>query len=304
MKRDFNKSVNTTFDLIVIGGGIIGAGVARDAALRGLKTLLVDKEDFAYGTTSRSSRLIHGGLRYLSKMEFGLVRLDMRERETLLRIAPHLVKPLPFLIPIVSNFNRFVMSAGTLLYDIISFDKTLPSRKYLSRNETMQLEPELKLKNLKGAYQYYDCQVSFTERLCLENAISASENGAQVINHAKVTGVLQDNSRVSGVELEDCLTGHVYKVKTRMLVNTAGHWMDSIYGMAKSSPNRQIRRTKGVHLVTPRISNNSDNLFKAYFFSLIIICNLLTSASNCAISIFSCSTCSLIRSLLCIISAQ
>ena len=167
MKRDFNKLTDTTFDVIVIGGGIIGAGVARDAALRGLKTLLLDKEDFAYGTTSRSSRLIHGGFRYLPKLEFGLVRLDMRERETLLKIAPHLVKPLPFLIPVVSNFNRFVMSMGTLLYDIISFDKTLPSRKYFSREETMRLEPHLKSKGLKGAYQYYDCQVSFTERLCL-----------------------------------------------------------------------------------------------------------------------------------------
>ena len=133
MKRDFDTLVRETFDLIVVGGGIIGAGIARDAALRGLKTLLLEKEDFAYGTTSRSSRLIHGGLRYLRGLEFRLVRQDMREREILLGIAPHLVHPLPFVIPITRPLDRVAFAFGMHLYDLLSFDKTLPSCHRLSR---------------------------------------------------------------------------------------------------------------------------------------------------------------------------
>jgi len=247
--------------LIVVGGGIIGAGVARDAALRGLKILLLDKEDFAYGTTSRSSRLIHGGLRYLQQLEFGLVRQDMREREVLLKIAPHLVHPLPFLIPIVKPLDRFVMAMGTLLYDILSFDKTLPSRRYFSRNETLKLEPCLQLEGLRGAYLYYDCQAPFTERLCLENVLSAAENGAVVLNHAKVIGILEDGNTVNGVRVEDVLSGKTYKVASRIVVNAAGHWMDTLCGMVYGQPKHMVRRTKGIHLLTPKISNNALVLF-------------------------------------------
>ena len=134
MKRDFSGiNKNESFDLVIIGGGIIGAGVARDAAMRGIKTLLLEKGDFACGTTSRSSRLIHGGLRYLRQLEFGLVRQDMREREVLLHIAPHLVHPLPFIIPITRQIDRFSLPFGMLLYDIISYDKSLPNCHRLSR---------------------------------------------------------------------------------------------------------------------------------------------------------------------------
>ena len=174
MKRDFDEFAGETFDLVVIGGGIIGTGIARDAALRGIKTLLLEKEDFAYGTSSRSSRLIHGGLRYLRQLEFRLVRQDMRERQTLLSIAPHLVHPLPFLIPVTRHTERLIMALGMRLYDLLSYDKTLPSFQYLSRRETLEMEPGLKLDNLVGSYLYYDCQIPFTERLCLENALSAA----------------------------------------------------------------------------------------------------------------------------------
>jgi glycerol-3-phosphate dehydrogenase len=261
IKRDFSSLTNKTFDLIVVGGGIIGAGVARDAALRGLNILLLDKEDFAYGTTSRSSRLIHGGLRYLRQLEFGLVRQDMREREVLLKIAPHLVHPLPFLIPIVKPLDRFVMAMGTLLYDILSFDKSLPSRRYFSRNETLKLEPHLELEGLRGSYLYYDCQAPFTERLCLENVLSAAENGAIVLNHAKVIGILKDGNTVNGVQVEDVLSGKAYKVASHMVVNATGHWMDALCGMVHSQPKHMVRRTKGIHLLTPKISNNALVLF-------------------------------------------
>ena len=176
MKRDFADITGKSFDLIVVGGGIIGASVARDASMRGLKTLILEKEDFAAGTTSRSTRLIHGGFRYLQHFEFGLVREDMREREILLHIAPHLVHPLPFLIPLTKPVDRFVMSMGTLLYDILSYDKSVPGRKHYSRETTQKMEPNMQLENLRGSDLYYDCQIWFTERLCLENIISAVDN--------------------------------------------------------------------------------------------------------------------------------
>jgi glycerol-3-phosphate dehydrogenase len=191
MKRDFTEAEGKSFDLIIVGGGIIGANIARDAAMRGLKTLLLEKDDFATGTTSRSTRLIHGGFRYLQHFEFGLVREDLREREILLKIAPHLVYPLPFLIPVTTQKDHLIMAAGTLVYDILSYDKSLPGRKHYSQKTTMKMEPNMKLEGLRGADQYYDCQIWFTERLCLENIVSAVENNAVALNHATVTGILK-----------------------------------------------------------------------------------------------------------------
>lgn len=261
MKRNFADISGKSFDLVVVGGGIIGVGIARDAAMRGLKTLLLDKEDFAYGTTARSTRLIHGGFRYLQHFEFGLVRDDMREREILLKIAPHLVHPLPFLIPLLKPADRFVMAMGTLLYDILSFDKSLPGRKHFSREKTLEMEPGLKLEGLRGSYRYHDCQIWFTERLCTENAISAAENGAVVLNHAKVVGIIKDGDTVHGVKVQDVITGKEFQVASRMVVNAAGHWMDSVASMIFNQPKKMVRRTKGIHLLTPRLSNNALVLF-------------------------------------------
>jgi len=261
VKRDFSDFAKETFDLIVVGGGIIGAGIARDAALRGLKTLLLEKEDFAHGTTSRSSRLIHGGLRYLRQLEFRLVRQDMREREVLLGIAPHLVHPLPFLIPITRPLERVVMALGMRLYDLLSFNKALPSYHRLSRSETLELEPDLELEGLLGSYLYYDCQAPFVERLCLENVLSAAEYGASVMNHAKVTGFVRTGDAVCGVQVEDVLSGEVYQMATRMVVNAAGHWVDCLCGMLPSRLKRMVRRTKGIHLLTLQICRQAVVLF-------------------------------------------
>jgi len=261
MKRDFNAFSKETFDLVVVGGGIIGTGIARDAALRGLKTLLVEKEDFSYGTTSGSTRLIHGGLRYLRQFEFHLVRQDMREREVLLKIAPHLVSPLPFLIPVTSHWERIIMSLGMRLYDLLSFDKTLPSYRHFSRRQTLEMEPDLKLDGLVGSYLYYDCQVAFAERLCLENVLCAAEHGASVANHARFTGVMKSGDAVYRVQVEDTLSGEVHRIATRMVVNAAGPWMDKVYEMLNTSSKPMMRRTKGVHLLTPKISNNALVLF-------------------------------------------
>jgi glycerol-3-phosphate dehydrogenase len=261
MKRDFADISGKTFDLVVVGGGIIGACIARDAAMRGLKTLLLEKDDFAAGTTSRSTRLIHGGFRYLQHFEFGLVREDLREREILLKIAPHLVHPLPFLIPITTPIDHLIMAMGTLLYDILSYDKSVPGRKHFSRETTMKMEPNMKLAGLRGADLYYDCQIWFAERLCLENIISAVDNNAVALNHAIVVGILEDAKTVRGVKVQDTLTGKETEVLSRIVVNAAGHWMDSVCAMISDQPKRMVRRTKGVHLLTPRLSNNALVLY-------------------------------------------
>lgn len=262
MKKDIGAIAGEKFDLIVIGGGIIGTGIARDAALRGIKTLLVEKEDFAYGTTSRSSRLIHGGLRYLRMFEFHLVQQDLREREVLLKIAPHLVHPFPFIIPITSLFYRVALGVGVPLYDLMSGHKSLPSHQYLSRRETLDLEPELaELSGLMGSYLYYDCQAPFTERLCIENVLSAVERGSAVVNHARVIGFLRSGNEVCGVEIQDALTGDIYKVRARLVVNAAGHWLDCVRGLLSAGPSRTVRRTKGIHLLTPRLTKMALVLF-------------------------------------------
>src|SRR6185369_4007950 len=183
-----SSQMKTDFDVIVIGAGINGAGIARDAALRGLSVLLVDKGDVGGGTSAASTRLIHGGLRYLEHFEFGLVRESLREREILLRIAPHLVRPLQITIPIYkeSKRGRLTIRAGMILYDLLSLGKSLPRHRMLSREETMERWPGLNPEGLLGSALYYDAQVEFPERLVLANIQSAVEFGAEVLTHTRV----------------------------------------------------------------------------------------------------------------------
>jgi glycerol-3-phosphate dehydrogenase len=261
MDRKFDGLSKEKFDIVVIGGGVIGTGVARDASLRGLKTLLLEKEDFGYGTTSRSTRLIHGGLRYLSHLDFKLVRQDLREREILLKIAPHLVKPLPFLLPLTSMSQHFIMGAGMRLYNMLSYDKSVPNYQHFSRRQTMEIEPQLGLNDLRGSYKFFDCQVAFPERLCLENALSAFENGAAILNHAEVTGILKTDRVIHGVRIKDRLSPATVELESQLIVNVTGHWTNGILTMAAADPGNEIRTTKGVHLVTRQISQNALILF-------------------------------------------
>ena len=261
MKRDFNSISEKTYDVIVIGGGIVGAGIARDTTLRGLDTLLLEKEDFGSGTTSRSTRLIHGGLRYLRQLEFGLVRQDLSEREALLRIAPHLVHPLSFFIPIPNLSLNIAMFLGTTLYDVISFDKTLPNHTYLNKSKTLSAEPGLRVQGLQGSYVYSDCAIPLTERLNFETALSARENGATVLNHARVTNLTREGNRITGLEVKDEITGDVKTARGKMIVNAAGHWVDSIKDMLFPNKPPYLRRTKGVHIMIPRVSNHALVLF-------------------------------------------
>lgn len=242
---------NQSFDLIVIGAGINGAGVARDAAMRGLKVLLLDKGDIASGTTAWSTRLIHGGLRYLEHGEVGLVRESLRERECLLRIAPHLVKPLPMLIPIYKNARRgkLTIRAGMIAYDILSLDKSLERHHMLSREETLRRAPGLDAEHLRGAATYYDAQVEYAERLVFENALSASQHGAAILTYARVDKFIVEEAQVRGVEFTDLLGSTVHTARAPVTMNVSGPWVDEVLAGTGHRVDRLICGTKGSHLV-------------------------------------------------------
>ena len=246
--RDIGDQV---FDLVVVGGGINGAGIARDAAMRSLRVLLLDKGDFGSGTTSWSSRLIHGGLRYLEYYEFHLVRESLSDREKLLRIAPHLVKPLAFAVPIYEHHKRdpLLIRLGMIGYDALSFDKSMDRHKMLGREETLKHLPGLNSEGLKAAALYYDAQAEYAERLAVENAISAREHGAVVLNYARVDRLIVQNEDVRGVEFTDVLDGQQYKVQSLMTVNVAGPWVDEVLAGTNGEAERMIGGTKGTHLV-------------------------------------------------------
>lgn len=267
MSNNSNRLVNLAskqFDLIIIGGGIIGAGIARDAAERGLRVALFEKDDYGSGTSSRSTRLIHGGLRYLEMFDFGLVRMDLRERETLLHIAPHLVKPLPFLVPMYrkSAFYRFKLRIGMWLYDWLSFDKSLPNHKFYSTEETLRLEPSLKGEGLQGASLYYDGQIALTERLVMENIFAARQAGAACFNYTKVESLLKQDAKVLGVKVTDELAeGETVEVRARLVINASGAWLDGLEQTLTGQNNGRVRRTKGIHFTAPATVKNAIVLF-------------------------------------------
>ncbi|MGF1499911.1 MAG: glycerol-3-phosphate dehydrogenase [Elainellaceae cyanobacterium] len=253
-----------TYDLIVVGGGINGAGVARDAAMRGLKTILIEKGDFCGGTTSWSTRLIHGGLRYLEYFEVALVRESLREREVLLRTAPHLVKPLLLTIPIYRDRSRpyWKIQAGMVLYDVLSFDKTLPMHRMLSRQKFAQLFRHLDPEDLSGAAQYYDAQVEYAERLALETIRAAEEAGATVLNYTTVTDLVRQGDRVAAVTCRDTLSGDEFQIRGTekpVIINTAGPWVDEVLARgsrdgeaAPIGKTKKIGGTKGSHIIVNR----------------------------------------------------
>lgn len=245
---------NSSFDAIIIGAGINGAGVARDAAMRGLKVLLLDKGDIASGTTSWSTRLIHGGLRYLEHGELGLVRESLRERERLFHIAPHLVKPLPLIVPVYARSKHGLLSirAGMAAYDILSFDKSLAHHRMLSREETLQREPGLAAEDLRGAARYYDAQAEYPERLAVENCLSAVSHHAVVLNYARADRIIVEGNKVGGVEFTDLPGDDVYMVRAPVVVNVTGPWVDRLLTNLDRPPQQMIGGTKGSHLIVDR----------------------------------------------------
>ncbi len=239
------------FDLIVIGGGINGAGIARDAALRGLSVLLLEKTDLCGATSSWNSRLIHGGLRYLEHGEVGLVRESLRDREILLRTAPHLVRPLPLLIPIYRSQRRgpWLVRLGMIAYDLLSLDKSLPRHRMLSRQQTLAAEPGLDSEGLRGAALYYDAQAAFPERLVLENVLSAQDRGARVITYAEVQSLVTEDGRIRGVGFEDRLDGGFHEAYADAVINVAGPWVDRVLSASGRRFGTRIGGTKGTHVV-------------------------------------------------------
>lgn len=241
------------FDLIVIGAGINGAGIAREAALDGLKVLLLEKDDLSAATTSTSSRLIHGGLRYLEYFEFPLVRESLRERERLLSAAPHLVHPLPLTLPIYKGHSRgpLMIRLGMIAYDVLSYDKSLPRHRMFTKDEALEQEPGLAEQDLKAAARYYDAQAEFPERLVVENVLDAVVHGAEVRTHTEVTGFEVEAGVVKGVDYIDHLTGEKGTARAPLTINVAGPWVDDVLAelAGVQKPPRLVGGTKGSHIV-------------------------------------------------------
>jgi glycerol-3-phosphate dehydrogenase len=226
--------------------------VARDAAMRGLRVLLLDKGDIAAGTTAASTRLIHGGLRYLEHGEVGLVRESLRERETLLRkTAPHLVRPLPMLVPVYDGRRRgrLTIRAGMLAYDLLSPSKTLPRHRMLDGAEALRHAPGLEPRGLRGAALFHDAQVEYAERLAVENALDARAHGATVITYARVERLLAEGGAARGVVFKDLLGGATHEARARVVLNAAGPWVDEVLGGSGAGGEKLIGGTKGSHLV-------------------------------------------------------
>jgi glycerol-3-phosphate dehydrogenase len=248
-------------DAVVIGGGMAGAGVARDLALRGASVALFEKGDFASGTSSKSSKLIHGGLRYLELGDFKLVRESLREKKTLERLAPHLVRPLPFLVPIYRGAPRGLITVriGMWLYDLLTPGKTTERYRVLRPVDALTMEPSVRAEDLRGAGYYFDDLLLYPERLCLENVLSAARHGARAFNYCEVEEFVHGRRGIEGVKVRDLLSGQVQLVRAATIVNCAGPWVDRVRAMAKvadRSP-RVVRTTKGIHCLLPRMTDRA-----------------------------------------------
>ena len=251
--RAWKRLATKHVDVLVIGGGITGAGVALDAATRGLSTALVEQRDFASGTSSRSSKLFHGGLRYLEQMNFDLVREALRERElTLTRLAPHLARPVAFLYPLTGRgWERPYVTAGLTLYDSMGGARSTPRHKQLTRTGALKLCPSLKREALTGALLYYDAEAD-DARHTLTTVRTAAAYGATVVSSARVVDLLRAGERVVGAVVEDVETGSRVDVRASVVINCTGVWTDDIHAMAGGRTPFQVRASKGVHIVVPR----------------------------------------------------
>ncbi len=270
MERNLERMAATRHDVLIIGGGITGACIARDAALRGLSVALVEKKDFSSATSSGSSKLVHGGLRYLANFELGLVRESLRERRIWERIAPHMVTPVPFLIPLYGSASALKLKIGLTLYDLLSYDrnrledpdKHMPAHRRLTPEEALARAPFLDPNGLKGAMVYYDCQMYSPERIGVECIGDAADNGAHVANYAQVDEILtagDGNARkVSGARVTDLLDGSSHEIRADLTINATGPWGDMVMALAEQdgAPARCLIRSKGIHLITRKLTDD------------------------------------------------
>lgn len=265
MKRDTDRLKSEKFDLLVIGGGINGAGIARDASQRGLKVVLVEKDDFASGTSGKTTKLIHGGIRYLEQLNFHLVRESLRERSIILRLAPHLVRPLQFIIPVYKNDPRSLnlVKIGTALYDLLAGKAKIEPHKILKPEQIFEMEDVLKKEGLRGGAVYYDAQID-DARFCLENVISAAESGAAVTNRCGVIGFMKESGIVKGVRAYDSFAHETFEIKAKVIVNATGPWTDAVLRLENPSAAPLIRPTKGIHIIYPKIMKDNAVVLSAH----------------------------------------
>ncbi len=252
-EADWRRLVGEQFDVLVIGGGVVGSGVALDAATRGLKVALVEARDLASGTSSRSSKLFHGGLRYLEQLEFGLVREALHERELMLTLlAPHLVKPVNFLYPLAHRiWERPYVAAGLALYQTLGGTRSVPGQHHLTRAGALRLAPALKRDALVGGVHYYDA-ITDDARHTMTVARTAAQYGAVVRSSTQVIGFLREADRICGVRVRDCETGQETDVEAHAVLNCTGVWTDEIQRLSGGRGRFRIRASKGVHIVVPR----------------------------------------------------
>jgi glycerol-3-phosphate dehydrogenase len=250
---DWQRLRDEQFDVVVIGGGVVGSGAALDAATRGLKVALVEARDLASGTSSRSSKLFHGGLRYLEQLEFGLVREALHERELMLtRLAPHLVKPVSFLYPLAHRiWERPYVAAGLALYQTLGGARSVPGQRHLTRAGALRLAPALKRDTLVGGVHYYDA-ITDDARHTMTVARTAAQYGAAVRSSTQVIGFLREADRICGVRVRDCETGDETDVEAHVVLNCTGVWTDEIQRLSGGRGRFRIRPSKGVHIVVPR----------------------------------------------------
>ena len=237
-------------DLLVVGGGITGAGIALDAAARKMRVGLVERLDFASGTSSKSSKLVHGGLRYLEQREFGLVREASTERALLHRLAPHLVQPMPFVIPISNRWRRAMFGVGLWTYDALASFKNIKVHRYLDVAETERLVPALPKGKLQGGFLFYDNKTDDV-RLVMEVLVQARRHGAALANYARVTH-LEPGDEVCTAHIEDGLEGSTFEVRARRVAVAAGVWSDEVEALTENAGDGRLRPSKGVHLVFRR----------------------------------------------------
>lgn len=268
MRRAIDRLANDTFDLLIIGGGVTGACVARDATLRGLKVALIEKKDFASATSAHNSKLVHGGLRYLRNLELGLVRESLKERRIWQRIAPHLVHPLPFLIPSYGGGwkGQATLRAGLTLYDLLSFDKgwlddpaqRLSNHTWLDRKKALAIEPILERPGFDGALQYFDAQMYSPERLVLECLLDADANGAAIANYVEGGKLIDRDGRIEGCLARDLESGSTFDIRAKLTLVAAGPWADIFLEHALGKPSaHKLMRSKGIHVLVPALTRTS-----------------------------------------------
>lgn len=273
MERNLGNLKKEHFHLVIIGGGISGLSIAYEASLRGYKTALIERKDFAWATSAATSKLVHGGLRYLKNFEFSLVRESLHERRILMQIAPHLVYPLPFLLPVYADrSSMFTLKAGLTLYDWLAYDrnriafqeKHIPKHRTLTRDELLRMDPFLPQENLKGGLLYYDAQMYDPNRLSLLFALGAEKNGARIANYCSLQGIqLQEMSpsesrqaakkKIAAIAVKDELSTEEFSIKGDFYINASGPWADKVFSLFPGTSSAQLTRSKGIHLITKKI---------------------------------------------------